>query len=78
MGDDLDLVDGVKPRCIRCELRRHRVALGWSQEYLAHLAGLSKSFLSRVETGSRMPSMPVARTLAGLVGSSISALWPVD
>ncbi|MDO9366151.1 MAG: helix-turn-helix transcriptional regulator [Methylotenera sp.] len=44
-------------------LRKHRAAFGISQEELAFLAGVDRTFVSRIERGIRQPSL---RTLIGL------------
>ncbi|NOT65289.1 MAG: helix-turn-helix transcriptional regulator [Methylotenera sp.] len=44
-------------------LRRRRAEFGISQEELAFLAGVDRTFVSRIERGIRQPSL---RTLIGL------------
>lgn len=44
-------------------LRRRRSEIGISQEELAFLAGVDRTFVSRIERGIRQPSL---RTLIGL------------
>ncbi|MEJ2031084.1 MAG: helix-turn-helix transcriptional regulator [Maritimibacter sp.] len=55
-------------------LRRHRKALGLSQEELAFRAGLSVSFLSYLETRRRQPSLTVLDALCRELGISLATL----
>lgn len=54
------------------ELRLHR---GWTLEELACRSGLSKAFLSRLESGSRQASIAAALTLARIFGVSLASLF---
>jgi transcriptional regulator with XRE-family HTH domain len=48
-------------------VREQREARDWSQERLAHAAGLSPVYISEIERGRRSPSLDVlARLAAGL------------
>lgn len=53
-------------------LRMHR---GWTLEELAERSGLSKPFLSRLEGGSRQPSIAAVMTLARVFGVSMASLF---
>jgi DNA-binding XRE family transcriptional regulator len=57
------------------ELRKQR---DWTQEDLAEAAGLDRSYLAGVESGSRNPSLDVIMRLAGGIGVPAAALfdWP--
>ncbi len=58
-----------------------RSARGWTLEELAERSGLSRPFLSRLEAGTRQPSIAVILTLARVFGVSIGDLFdqpPVD
>ncbi|NMF98813.2 helix-turn-helix domain-containing protein [Aromatoleum toluolicum] len=45
-------------------LKRLRTARGWSQEYLAHEAGLHRTFVAHVERGMRNISLDNIERLA--------------
>ncbi|MDN5860014.1 MAG: XRE family transcriptional regulator [Pseudonocardia sp.] len=53
-------------------LRRER---GWTLEVLAERAGMTKSYLSKVERGHSTPSIAVALSLAGALGVDVAALF---
>ena len=55
-------------------LRRLREARGWSQEYLAELADLNRSYLGEIERGIAIPSIITASKLASAFGINLSAL----
>jgi transcriptional regulator with XRE-family HTH domain len=55
-------------------VRRLREARGWSQERLAGLAELNRSYMGEVERGSVMPSLATAAKLAQALGVPLSAL----
>ena len=57
-------------------LRRQR---GWSQEELAHRAGLHRTYISGVERGVRNPTLTVLEKIALALEVSIGALTdPLD
>lgn len=45
-------------------LRELRKAKGWTQEQLALRSGLSREYLSRIETGNRNVSLDVVQALS--------------
>lgn len=55
-------------------LKRLRLAKGWSQEELAHEAGLHRTYVSGVERGVRNPTVTIVATLAKTLGVSPSQL----
>lgn len=55
-------------------VRRAREARGLSQEALADLASVSRSFLSEVERGSASPSLETMQKLADALGERLSYL----
>lgn len=59
-------------------LKHHRMQRGWSLDYLAELSGLSKSFLSRLESGERQVSIAAGLTLCGVFGVSLASLFEPD
>src|SRR5712691_8480530 len=50
-----------RPAPFGVELRRRRVAAGWSLRQLAERIHYSKSYLSKVENGSKPPAVDLAR-----------------
>ena len=49
-------------------LRRLRHAKGFSQEALAHEAGVNRSYMSLLERGSAYPGLEIIGKLAGVLG----------
>ncbi len=47
-------------------IRKHRTEADWSQEELAHQAGLHRTYISLLERGLRNPSLTVMDSLAAL------------
>jgi transcriptional regulator with XRE-family HTH domain len=56
----------------RVRQERKRAGLGLPE--LAELSGVSQAFLSYLERGQRLPSLPVLDTLAAALGTSVVAL----
>ena len=56
-------------------LRELRSGRGWTQEELARRAGLSKSYLSRIEDGDRQPSLASLLSLAQAYGIALASLF---
>jgi transcriptional regulator with XRE-family HTH domain len=52
-----------------------RSAKGWTLEELAERSGLSKPFLSRLESGDRQPSIAAVLTLARVFGVPMGSLF---
>jgi transcriptional regulator with XRE-family HTH domain len=59
-------------RCVR-ELRKAR---RWSQEELAHRAGISRTFMGSIEQGAKQPSVMTLVRLARALGVGAGALFP--
>lgn len=55
-------------------VRWHREARGWSQELLAHQAGLNRSYLGEIERAAAMPSLATAAKVAQALELTLSAL----
>jgi transcriptional regulator with XRE-family HTH domain len=64
----------VSPIAIRFGrvVRTCREQRGLSQESLAELAGLSRSFLSEIERGASVPSLETLQKLADALGEKLS------
>lgn len=58
-------------------MRALRERRGWLQSDLAAEAGLSKPFVSQVESGARDPSPVAAEALARALGVPIGEIAPV-
>ncbi|MBV9850812.1 MAG: helix-turn-helix transcriptional regulator [Armatimonadetes bacterium] len=56
-------------------LRALRTGRGWTLDDLAHRAGLSKSYLSRLEDGGRQPSIAALLSLAQAHGLPLASLF---
>jgi transcriptional regulator with XRE-family HTH domain len=46
-------------RILGLEIQRCRVEKGWSQEYLAEVTGLHRTYISQLERGLKSPSVRV-------------------
>ena len=55
-------------------IRQLRETRGWSQEQLAGLAALNRSYMGEVERGTAMPSLATAEKLALALGVALSTL----
>lgn len=56
-------------------LKEQRMGKGWTLDDLAAQSGLSKAFLSRLESGSRQASISAILTLSQVFGNSVSAMF---
>ena len=55
-------------------VRKHRLARGWSQEELAFRAGLKRSYLSDIERGHRNPTVRALGRIAAALDVSCGDL----
>jgi transcriptional regulator with XRE-family HTH domain len=55
-------------------IRQRREAAGLSQEKLAALAGLHRTYISLLERGKRMPSIEVVRVVAAGLDTTMTSL----
>src|SRR5260221_9888723 len=62
-------------RSFGARLRELRLKRGWTLEELACRGGLSKAFLSRLESGGRQTSIAVALTLSRIFDVSLASLF---
>ena len=60
------------------KIKEARKAKGYKQEYLAHLTGIPQSTLSRIENGSRSPSLDEVSVLLEVLGLSPIMLMKFD
>ncbi len=56
-------------------LRELRLRRGWTLQELAARSGLSKAFLSRLESGDRQASIAAVLTLSGIFNVSLASLF---
>ena len=55
-------------------IRHLRDSRGWSQEHLAGLANLNRSYMGEIERSAAMPSLATAEKLAHALGVPLSEL----
>ena len=55
-------------------IRKKRIELGYSQESLAEIAGLNRSFLSELERGITTISIERAEKLCRVLGTSLAEI----
>ena len=55
-------------------IRAKRLALGWSQEELAHQSGKHRTYISSVERGVRNPTITVLHSIAAAMDTTVSEL----
>jgi len=65
----------VSPKRLSHVLKKLRNAQGLTQEQVAEKAGVSKNYITMLETGTRKsPSLPVLKRLAKALGVSLTEL----
>jgi len=61
------------------EIQRRRIENGWSQEYLAEVTGLHRTYISQLERGLKSPSVRVLNHITSALGLTMSEfLQPVE
>jgi transcriptional regulator with XRE-family HTH domain len=72
-------------RILGIEIQRHRIEKGWSQEYLAEVTGLHRTYISQLERGLKSPSVRVLSHITTALGLTMSnflqaveELWNVE
>lgn len=56
------------------EIQRRRTAKGWSQEYLAEVTNLHRTYISQLERGLKSPSIRVLNRISTALDVSMSKL----
>ncbi len=54
------------------EIQRRRTEKGWSQEYLAEMTGLHRTYISQLERGLKSPSMRVLSHITSALSVKMS------
>lgn len=54
------------------EIQRCRTLRGWSQEYLAEMTGLHRTYISQLERGLKSPSVRVLSYITAALNVSMS------
>jgi Predicted transcriptional regulators len=62
-------------KLVAINIRKHRVALGLSQEALAVDAEIDRTHISRIERGVENPTILVLERIAGALGCEIANLF---
>lgn len=64
-------------RLLGLEIQRRRIAKRWSQESLAEVTSLHRTYISQLERGLKSPSVRVLYRIATALGVSMSILLEV-
>jgi len=72
------LVRAAKLSLMRLRIKELRKERGMRQEDLAHEAGISRSYLSELETGAKIANMRRVSQIATALECSVSDLMPED
>ena len=64
-------------RLLGLEIQRRRTAKGWSQEYLAEVTNLHRTYISQLERGLKSPSVRVLYRIATALRVSLGTLLKV-
>lgn len=59
-------------RILGLEIQRRRIEKGWSQEYLAEVTGLHRTYISQLERGLKSPSVRVLNHITNALGLTMS------
>lgn len=62
-------------KTVAANLRKYRKASGYSQEGLAHEAGVHRTYVSGVERGARNPTILILQTIAKPLGIPVWKLF---
>lgn len=68
-------MSGLDPVQLGAEIRRRRVALGWTLERLAEASGLSPNYLGTVESGRRDMHISTLSAITRALGCSFADLF---
>jgi transcriptional regulator with XRE-family HTH domain len=62
-------------RSVGLEIQRRRTEKGWSQEYLAEVTGLHRTYISQLERGLKSPSVRVLSHIANALDVTMSEFF---
>jgi transcriptional regulator with XRE-family HTH domain len=57
------------------EIQRRRIEKGWSQEYLAEVTGLHRTYISQLERGLKSPSVRVVSHITNALSVKMSEFF---
>ena len=66
--------DPVVAQAFGAAVREARLQVGVAQEELAHLAGIERSHMGKIERGEHMPTLALALKIARALGVSAATL----
>lgn len=64
-------------RTLGLEIQRRRIDKGWSQEYLAEVTGLHRTYISQLERGLKSPSIRVLRHITNALNTTMGEFLQV-
>jgi len=64
-------------RLLGIQIKRFRIAKGWSQEYLAEVADLHRTYISQLERGLKSPSVRILYQITTALGITMSELLEI-
>ncbi|MEQ8976032.1 MAG: helix-turn-helix transcriptional regulator [Coleofasciculus sp. C1-SOL-03] len=64
-------------RLLGTQIKRFRTAKGWSQEYLAEVADLHRTYISQLERGLKSPSVRILYQITTALGITMSELLEI-
>lgn len=71
---NLDLLDTNPLSSLGQRIRAKRKEIGWTQEELAHHAGLDRSYIGGVERGERNLTFSVLCQICSVMGCDVAAI----
>jgi transcriptional regulator with XRE-family HTH domain len=64
-------------QAIGIEIQRRRIEQSWSQEYLAEVTGLHRTYISQLERGLKSPSIRVLGHITKALGIPMSEFFRI-
>ncbi|MFP5274040.1 helix-turn-helix domain-containing protein [Coleofasciculus sp.] len=64
-------------RLLGFQIKRFRTAKSWSQEYLAEVADLHRTYISQLERGLKSPSVRILYQITTALGITMSELLEI-
>ena len=66
------------PQTITNRVKELRIALGWTQEQLAQVAGVSRQSINSIERNRYVPSLELALTFARIFSCSTDQIFQLE